>query len=100
MWLSWYNARLPCTKHGFQPWHTQMVWRCAPAIPETEVGAGRPEVQSRLQQHSKLQTSFRGFREAPLGGVAAGRIVCMDLKKHNLWVRVKQMSWRQLLPEG
>lgn len=54
-----------------------------------EVGAGRPEVQSRLQQHKQAPGQL-GLREAPLGGVAAGRIVYVDLKKHDLWVRVRQ----------
>lgn len=65
-----------------------------------EVGTGRPEIQSRLQQHSKLQASFRGFREAPLGGVAAGRIVCVDLKKHNLRVRVRQNAMAAVTSRG
>lgn len=64
-----------------------------------EVGAERPEVQSHLQQHKQAPGQL-GLREAPLGGVAAGRIVCVDLKKPSLWVRVRQSAVAAVISRG
>lgn len=53
-------------------------------------GGGRKTRSSKSSSAAQQAPGQLGLREAPLGRVAAGRIVCVDLKKHNLWVRVRQ----------